>query len=272
MKEAEVPKNKPNKGPFFENLKNINPKYSPIRNNSTQRRNSKSKEYCQKSDTRINDKRGGFCVCREAKEVSRLGSNQESDLHNEPNFDSNISHSLCSENLSQNSLNISSDHKTSLKVSDEEDAFYSNNTETCNDDIVIFERTEYKRPQVPVEKAENVSSSRFQKDDVVLFERTENKCPQVPVEKTEQVHSCRFQNVLKILMIILIMLPLIWSFLSLIETHSLFNLLKIKTKRQPTNYELSLLFIKNFGRLISSGVDYMSDMFGKISICPVNLF
>lgn len=230
MKEDETQISKLKKSPFFENLKNINPKYSLIGCDSTWK-TSRNSEYCQKSDTFIIDKIDKFSIRKGANGDLRLGCNKENDLQivdgSSPNLENSISQSECSDT----SRSISSDHtKTSLnvlKVDSDEKIFHNNETETCNDEIIIFERTEYKCPKVRVEKTRNIP------------------------------RSVKVQRVLNALRICLIIVLLLWSILRANESHILQNYFKIKQKRQPTNYEVSLLFIKNVCRMIFSGVEFL---------------
>lgn len=201
MKDDENQKNKLKKSPFFENLKIINPKYS-LTVSDSKWKTSRNGEYCQKSDTFIIDK---------MEKCNKVNDRQIVD--GEPNQ----SQSDCSDT----SRNASNDHtKTSLNVLKVD----SDGTETCNDDIVIFERTEYKSPKERVEKSKHIH------------------------------RSVKVQRVLKALRICLLILLLIWSILRANESHIFQNYFKIKQKRPPTNYEVSLLFIKNVGRMIFSGV------------------
>lgn len=229
MKEDETQIIKLKKSPFFENLKNINPKYSLIGSDSTWK-TSRNSEYCQKSDTFIIDKIDQFSIRKGANGDLRLGCNKENDLQivngSSPNHENSISQSECSDT----SRSISSDHtKTSLNVLkvDSDEKIFHNDTETCNDEIIIFERTEYKCPKVHVEKTKNVS------------------------------RSVKVQRALKALRIILIIVLLLWSILRANESYIFQNYFKIKQKRQPTNYEVSLLFIKNVCRMIFSGVEFL---------------
>lgn len=234
MREADVSQNRPKKGPFFENLKNINPKYCLIGNGSA-RKASRSDDVRRKSDTFIVDKGETFSASKGDYGDLRSECNKENDhrqnVHDEPNLENSITLSECNDNsLSQTQPTISNDDHTETFSYSDGDIFHSDDTETCNDDIVIFERTEYKSPKAQAEETKKITR---------------------PVTA---------QKVLYILGISLTILLLIWSIVRLKEVNIFVNYFKIKEKPQPTNYEISLLFVNNVCRLISSGVDNVRDV------------
>lgn len=228
MREHEFSKNKPKKGPFFENLKNINPKYSSIGNNA--RKSSKSNDNYRKSDTFIVDKNETFSALNGVNVDSRSECNKENDdlpnVNDKPNVENSVTLSVhVDNNISQIHPTISSEDHTETFHDSDADIFRSNDTDTCNDDIVIFERTEYKSPKAQAEKTK------------------------------PDLRPVTAQRVLSILGISLIILLLIWSILRVKDGNIFLNYFKIKKKREPTNYEMSLSFVNKVCRLISSGVD-----------------
>lgn len=216
------------KSPFFENLKNINPTYCNVIVNDAARKASKKLDYCQKSQTFVEDKKEKLSVWKGLSRGQRLDCNKENDLE------------IVDEHKSENGISpthhiIPTDHtKTLLNVLNVEsdgNVFDGPDTETCNDDIVIFERTPYKCRKVDrVEDTQNIRRS-------------------VNVQKVF--------NVLRICFIILLLTSAIFC---TTVAPTFLNYFKVKTQRQPTNYEVSLLLIKNVGRLISSGVDIVRNV------------
>ncbi|XP_037039319.1 uncharacterized protein LOC119076582 [Bradysia coprophila] len=94
-------------------------------------------------------------------------------------------------------------------------------------------------------------------DDIVIFERTDYSCPKVhQAEKAEKIPKSI--NIKKMLLIILgisfIISLVIWSIFRFNLEQIFLNYFNVHTKQQPTNYEVSLRFVKNVCRLI--GLEY----------------
>lgn len=223
LQETDISNHKLKKSPFFENLKNINPKFSVVSgNDSTRKKVNRNLEYRRKSDTFIVDHREKRSEWQGVNDGLRLECNKENELEN------SVSPSECTDDLYK--TNRTGCHaKTMLDVLNTDsdgDVFHGSDTETCQDEIVIFERAEYRCPK----------EEKF--------------------EKSKSVHrSVNVQKVITVLGICLLILLLIWLVLYFKMGHNFLNYFKIKKKRQPTNYEVSLLMLKNVCRLIYSGVD-----------------
>ncbi len=209
-------KKKSVKGPFFENLKNINPKYNSNGNDSTTDRNN---QYYSKWDTFIVDNKDKLSVWKEATDDLRLESNKEDDLKIEDSND---------------------DLKNWIPLTND-----SNGSPSPTD------RT------VPGDNVPNVTSytdTDTYNDDIVIFERL--SCSNLQTEKVKKApKSITTKKLLIALGITFIISLMIWSMIRLNVEYTFLNYFNVKVKRKPTNYEVSLLFIKNVCRLFSSGIE-----------------
>lgn len=208
--------------PFFENLLIKNP-------NHCFTRKYRNEEMCSKSDTFIVSKRQLNKEHEVVKDFPRLEHNTKNNreiLVGQTNVYNSMSSSVNTEYINEATRNS----KPSLGVLNgdgDNDQCDSNNSETYNDDIVIFERGDYKCPKNCVEnKRWNTESN-----------------------------SVKVQKMFNILGICTLLLLMTWLFVQLKATNIFLNYFKIKEKRQPRNYEVSLLFIKNVFQIIFSAVN-----------------
>lgn len=211
---SEVSRITSRKVPFFENLKANNPKYSLTSCNCTTARN-------RNSETIHNDKltawTGGFKLDLNKNDLKTEGV--ESDPKN------NLNSTEYSYNSSQ-SGEFTPDHNISNDSTTDGDA------DAFNDDIVIFERTDFMCPKAhQVEKVEEVTKVKVSK-------------------------SSKTKKRLLIIVAVTFIIPLvIWSILQLKLEQIFLNYFNVHMRHQPTNYEVSLMFVKNIFRLIVSCID-----------------
>lgn len=228
MKDVEISNKTLKRARYFENLKIQNPNYNLVRNDIT-RMVDRSDQLCAKSKTLINKNKEG-----EVKDFGLSECNKENDqeidqeiIASEPRIEKRNLSSLYIDHTSQSPwIDSSTETSADTLATNMASQFESKNDETFNDDIVIFERSEYKGSKAHIENVKSNVNSKSVKVQILY--------------------------ILGMCMILLVATGL---FLHFNVLHFFLNYLKIKRKPKPTNYEVSLLFIKNVCEIIYSGVD-----------------
>lgn len=230
MEDVEISNKTLQRAPYFENLKIQNPNYNLVRNDTIKIVN-RNDQLRSKSNTFIVNK---SIINKGQEDVMDF---QKADCNNEnypeiivcePKVEKRKSSSFHIDHVSQTPWD-DSNAETSVNILETNitNQFASKNAETYNDDIIIFERSEYKCPNARIENV-------------------------VTNAKSKSVQIYKLLNILGICFILLVVTGL---FLHINVVHIFLNYLKIKRKPKPTNYEISLLFIKNLCQIIYSGVD-----------------
>lgn len=207
-----------------------NPNYKSVRNDVI-RTVDRNDQLCAKSNTFIISKSETNEKREEHQDLQKSecsNKNNSKHLVSEPKIDIRKSSSLYREHIFQTLPNDSNTEQPINKsVTNITNQFENKDADTNNDDIVIFERKEYICPKA----------------------RTEN------VESNAKSKSVKVQKILNILGICMTLLAVTGLFLHFNVVHLFLTYLKIKRKQKPTNYEVSLLFIKNVFQIIHSGLD-----------------